>query len=115
MRISRSLISLLITGQTLICGSEMEESSLFPAIEQITGVEGLLSASVDEHHAFTSGLQTYKTYLKFSALDPSTFSPQHLLQILSTFTPALHSHLVAEISTLLSLSKCRYLTPSISI
>ena len=36
---------------------EGEETLFFPALEEFTGVKGLMEKSVDQHHAFMSGLK----------------------------------------------------------
>jgi hypothetical protein len=50
-------------------------------------------------------LASYKEYLESLSTDPPSFDATHLLSLLSSFAPALLSHMSDEIPTLLSLSR----------
>ncbi|KAH6663877.1 hypothetical protein B0J14DRAFT_661819 [Halenospora varia] len=83
----------------------MEEERLFPAIEQITGEEGIMGSEVEEHHAFLPGLEAYIAYLTSCKEGKGEFDGKKLNKIISTFAPTLHTHMSTEISTLVSLQR----------
>lgn len=82
---------------------ETEEESIFPDLENFTGDKGLMQHSVEQHHAFHSGLQTLKNYASSTA--PEDYSSDVRKSIIEGFGPTLQEHLVDEIDTLLTLKK----------
>lgn len=94
----------LCWAEVLDAHHEMEETTLFPAIERITGEVGVMEKNVEQHHAFLPGLAAYKEYLERVRNSPLTFNAQHLLALITSFAPILLEHMADEIATLLSLS-----------
>ncbi|KAG4441208.1 hypothetical protein IFR05_003326 [Cadophora sp. M221] len=84
---------------------DMEEAVLFPEIEAKTGELGIMDGNVEQHHAFLPGLTAFKNYLATTSTSPDTFSGTHLNRVISSFAPALTTHLADEIPSLLSLSQ----------
>jgi len=82
---------------------EGEESILFPAIEKITGVEGLMAANVEQHHRFEEGLEHLKKYV--SETEVEEYEGGKLREIIEEFGGKLTEHLMEEIATLLALEK----------
>jgi hypothetical protein len=80
---------------------EGEEALLFPSIEKITGVNGLMEANVAQHYAFTEGLKELKTYAKETKFEG--YDGVRLRGIIDGFGHKLTTHLTEEIGTLLSL------------
>ncbi|KAF2469781.1 uncharacterized protein BDR25DRAFT_370412 [Lindgomyces ingoldianus] len=84
-----------------------EETYLFPAIEEATGIKGLMDGNVKQHEAFHSGFHAWGEWLK--ALNSGTgtekFSGEKCVQLMDVFLVPLSIHLVDEIPSLLSLSQ----------
>ncbi|KAI9710712.1 MAG: hypothetical protein M1820_002545 [Bogoriella megaspora] len=80
---------------------ELEETRMFPGFEQVAGKTGLLNSNVEQHHAFSGGLQKLKEYAV--STDPSAYSGSKLQSIIDEFSAALQTHLHEEIDSLLSL------------
>lgn len=80
---------------------------MFPSIEEAAGEKGLMDANVEQHKAFSEGLEAMKTYLHSQPDPPTsqTFSASRLREIIDSFAPKLRQHLADEIPTLLALSK----------
>ncbi|CAD6584880.1 MAG: hypothetical protein ASARMPRED_001942 [Alectoria sarmentosa] len=83
---------------------ESEEAVLFPGIEELTGVKGIMDGEKAEHAALYDGLSSLATYLRTCRAQPSTFDASTLLSIMDTFAPALVTHLANEPPALASLS-----------
>ncbi len=83
----------------------MEESDVFPGINEVCGVPGLMDTSVEEHQAFHDGLERYETYLDGVIADEDQYDGDKLKGIIESFMPALELHLSNEIQTLMRLSK----------
>lgn len=81
-----------------------EEEVLFPKINELAGVPGLMDGNVQEHAAFQTGMQKFAEYL-----EEVKERKQELLKekksLLDSFLPQLHSHLVQEVDTLVKLEK----------
>jgi hypothetical protein len=85
-----------------------EETSGFPAIEQVTGVKGLMDVNVAQHEAFHGPLHTYAEYITSflnNTVPISQFSGAHLRTLIEAFAEPLNQHLHDEIPTILGLAK----------
>ncbi|KAL9069922.1 MAG: hypothetical protein Q9161_005236 [Pseudevernia consocians] len=82
---------------------ETEEESIFPDLEIFTEQKDLMQHSVEQHHAFHSGLQQLKDYASSTA--PEDYSSDKLKSIIDDFGPTLQEHLIEEIDALLALRK----------
>ncbi|KAK2013067.1 hemerythrin HHE cation binding domain-containing protein [Colletotrichum eremochloae] len=80
-----------------------EEEMVFPQIEQLAGVPGLMQANVAQHEAFHKGLHAYKDYLERVQKGEEAYSGGRLKDIIDSFMPILRQHLSDEIDTLLKL------------
>lgn len=85
-----------------------EEIFFFPAIEEATGVKGIMEVNVAQHEAFHDGLVKFEDYLLSFLTNQrplAQFSGRELRAIIDSFASALDQHLHEEIDTLLSLSE----------
>ena len=82
---------------------EAEEQFLFPEIERITEVKGLMQANIAQHDAFTPGLKAFHLYTKETS--PQLYDGQKLRGIIDSFGPTLTQHLAEEVETLKGLEK----------
>ncbi|KAL6353028.1 hypothetical protein LRP88_13513 [Fusarium phalaenopsidis] len=83
---------------------DTEEKMVFPEIEKITGVPGLMGDSVAEHHAFHDGLTQYMEYLDKVRSGNETYDGEKLKAIIDSFVPVMQEHLVHEIESLVKLT-----------
>ncbi|KAH6895319.1 hypothetical protein B0T10DRAFT_455581 [Thelonectria olida] len=84
---------------------ELEETKVFPDINRITGVEGLMDGNVEEHKAFHGGLDKYKEYLQGVRDGKEEYDGEKLVGIIDSFGPVLQVHLSNEIDTLMAMDK----------
>ncbi|KAL2878827.1 hypothetical protein SGCOL_005794 [Colletotrichum sp. CLE4] len=84
---------------------ETEETEVFPEIEQLAGVPGLMQANVAQHEAFHDGLHAYMGYLDKIQKGEEAYSGEKLKDIIDSFMPILRQHLSDEIDTLLKLAE----------
>lgn len=82
-----------------------EETDVFPEIEKMTGVPGLMQANVAQHEAFTGGLHEYMGYLGKVLREEEAYSGQKLRAIVDSCMLGLHQHLDDEIDTLVRLGE----------
>ncbi|KAK7426928.1 hypothetical protein QQZ08_006520 [Neonectria magnoliae] len=82
-----------------------EETAIFPEINELTGVPGLMDSNVDEHKAFHDGLSAYTEYLDRVRSGNEEFDGDKLISIIDSFAVVLRDHLANEIDTLLGLEK----------
>jgi len=80
---------------------EGEEHFFFPSIEECTGVKGIMEPNVEQHKAFSVGLDEFDSYLSSTA--PAEFSGQKLNEIIDTLAIPLTEHLTDEIPTIMGL------------
>jgi hemerythrin-like domain-containing protein len=80
---------------------EGEESFLFPRVEEITGVEGLMKVNITQHQMFMNGLEEMKKYAKKTKAEE--YDGMELRGIIDGFGGNLTKHLTEEIETLLGL------------
>ncbi|WAO85512.1 Hemerythrin domain-containing protein [Fusarium falciforme] len=83
---------------------DTEEKMVFPEIEKITEVRGLMGDSVAEHHAFHDGLTQYMEYLDKVRSGNDTYDGEKLKAIIDSFAPVMQEHLVHEIESLVKLT-----------
>ncbi|CAI6285932.1 unnamed protein product [Periconia digitata] len=77
---------------------DMEEDSFFPAIEKLTGVQGLMERNVEQHRAFTPGFERFQQYANTCA--PKDYDAAELKSLVEGFAEPLTRHLQDEIETL---------------
>lgn len=77
---------------------DMEEENFFPAIEKLTGVEGLMASNVEQHRAFTPGFEVFHTYVQ--TCEPKDYDGVKLRSLVEGFAEPLTTHLSDEINTL---------------
>jgi hemerythrin-like domain-containing protein len=82
---------------------EGEETFLFPRVEEITGVEGLMEVNIAQHHTFMDGLEELQKYAKETKA--GEYDGVKLRGIIDSFGANLTKHLTEEIETLLGLKK----------
>ena len=80
-----------------------EEAMFFPAIQRLTGVDGLMDANIEQHKTFHDGLETFKAYIDAVAADQEKYEGSRLVEMIDGFAPALVKHLGDEIPTILGL------------
>ncbi|GKT45527.1 uncharacterized protein ColSpa_05708 [Colletotrichum spaethianum] len=80
-----------------------EEETVFPSIEKMAGVPGLMQANVAQHEAFHDGLHAYMGYLEKVQKGEEAYSGERLKGIIDSFMPILRQHLSDEIDTLVKL------------
>jgi hypothetical protein len=77
---------------------DAEEAVFFPAIEQISGVKGLMAQNVEQHRAFTPGFEKFHEYAKTCKAE--VFDGGKLSSLVEDFAEPLTRHLADEIETL---------------
>ena len=76
---------------------DLEEAHMFPGFEAVPGVPaGAMQANVAQHHAFATGLQSFKSYANLTA--PKDYDAEKLRELLTSFADAFVHHLRDEIS-----------------
>lgn len=83
----------------------LEESFVFPEIERLTEVKGLMDANVQQHVAFHDGMERYESYLKKVLDGEEKYDGPTFRDIIDSFGGALSQHLNDEIPTLRGLRK----------
>lgn len=79
----------------------IEETKLFPAIEEITRYQSTCEKERAQHKIIHDGLNLLERYLTETA--PEKYRWEDLQSVFNTFVPTLHAHLNEEIQILLSL------------
>jgi hemerythrin-like domain-containing protein len=82
-----------------------EEAVLFLEIEKLSGERGLMTANVEQHHAFHDGLQSFSVYVQACLSGKEKYDGRKIVSMIDGFGTALVRHLHDEIQTLLALSK----------
>jgi hypothetical protein len=80
-----------------------EEESLFPKIEEVTGVKDIMAESIEQHRLLESGLIALLNYSIMTCVEE--YRAPNLQKIIDGFGDTLQSHLHDEIDALLSLEK----------
>lgn len=83
----------------------LEETDVFPEINDLAGVPGLMDANLEEHKAFHEGVSEYSEYLGKVKDEKEEYDGEKLKGIIDSFMPILRTHLVNEIDTLIALEK----------
>jgi hypothetical protein len=79
----------------------MEESAMFPGFESVSGViKGSLQGNIDQHHAFSDGLETLHRYATTTPPSSLSFSGERIQAHIDNFAKPFHEHLTDEIETL---------------
>jgi hypothetical protein len=94
-----------VWGKLLHEHHDGEEQDLFPDAEVAAGVPGLMAANVEQHLAFHDGLEQYAAYLDDVKAGKAPYDGAKFKDIIDSFMPAMHRHLVDEIATLQGLKK----------
>ncbi|KAM0351709.1 hypothetical protein ACHAPU_002719 [Fusarium lateritium] len=84
---------------------DAEETDIFPEINRITGVPGLMDANIEEHHLFHEGLDVFRDYIGKVKKEEEELDGEKLIKIIDSFMPILRTHLENEIETLVGLEK----------
>ncbi|KAH8889722.1 hypothetical protein GQ53DRAFT_747940 [Thozetella sp. PMI_491] len=82
-----------------------EEKWVFPEIESITEVPGLMGTNIEQHHAFENGVERYSAYLDAVKEGKEEYSGAKLRELIDAFMPTLCQHLHEEIDTLRGLDQ----------
>ncbi|KAJ6444369.1 hemerythrin HHE cation binding domain-containing protein [Purpureocillium lavendulum] len=83
----------------------IEETDVFPEINDLAGVPGLMDANVEEHAVFHDGLALFIAYLDKVKAGEEALDGGKLQGIINDFMPVLRDHLEHEITTLVELEK----------
>lgn len=83
----------------------MEEEEIFPEINKLAGVPGLMDGNVAEHALFHDGLDAYSAYLTKVKEGKEPLDGEKLNAIIDSFMPVVRDHLEGEIDTLVALEK----------
>jgi hypothetical protein len=76
----------------------IEETTLFPHIEQVSHQPGLMSKNVEQHHSFEAGIDEFDKYVTSTTGDKMQW--ESLKAIMDAFMPQLLAHLNEEIVTI---------------
>ncbi|KIW08533.1 uncharacterized protein PV09_01422 [Verruconis gallopava] len=82
-----------------------EEETLFPKMNELAGVPGLMDGNVKEHAAFHDGFAKYDDYLTLVKEEKVDLDGETLRGLIDNFMPSLYSHLVNEVDSLVALEK----------
>ncbi|KAE9380370.1 hypothetical protein N431DRAFT_540002 [Stipitochalara longipes BDJ] len=82
-----------------------EETNMFPAIEKLAGIPGLMSGPIHQHEAFHSGLVELQEYVVKMKDMVEEYQWSEMKGIIDRFAPSLYTHLTEEISVVLDLEK----------
>ncbi|KAI0144615.1 hypothetical protein GGR57DRAFT_322407 [Xylariaceae sp. FL1272] len=80
---------------------DVEEEQLFPAIERISGVKGLMEENVEQHRAFTPGFDKFDEYVK--TCNSAEYDGQRVRNLIEAFSEPFTKHLHEEIDSLRAL------------
>ena len=83
----------------------VEETVFFPAVEEVTGIVGLMDDLEVEHEEFYPGLMALKAYVESVSEKPREYRWTTMRTMINSFAPALTNHLYAEIDFLLAMEK----------
>ncbi|KAL4727114.1 hypothetical protein ACLX1H_006015 [Fusarium chlamydosporum] len=83
----------------------VEETRIFPEINELAGVPGLMDANIEEHHLFHEGLEKFREYVDKLRKGEEELDGEKLKGIIDSFMPVLRIHLENEIETLVGLEK----------
>lgn len=89
----------------LIIHHEGEETLFFPAVERMSGEQGVMEVNIEQHHAFGVGLKRFEEYVDACLARKDTYSGNRVVELIDTFGPTLAAHLTDEIVTILALER----------
>lgn len=92
-------------GEVIHEHHETEEVDVFPEVNKMTGVDGLMDANVQEHTAFHEGIGKYTAYLEKVRKEEEVLDGEKLRGIIDSFMHVLRTHLDNEIDTINALEK----------
>ncbi|KAI1064916.1 hypothetical protein NW752_005896 [Fusarium irregulare] len=92
-------------SQEVLEHHDIEESRIFPEINELAGVPGLMDANIEEHHLFHTGLDKFREYVDKLRKEEEELDGEKLKGIIDSFMPVLRTHLENEIDTLVGLEK----------
>lgn len=75
----------------------------FPLLEKEAGQTGLMDSNIDQHNAFTEGIEAFKAYVTKVAQKKAAYDGQKMVQLLNNFGSVLAGHLNDEIATISAL------------
>lgn len=84
---------------------ELEETLMFPLVEQAAGVPDIMDRNVVQHAAFAPGFHEFDRYVKQMINDVAKWDATKFVDLINSFAPILTLHLTDEIPTLLSLNE----------
>jgi hemerythrin-like domain-containing protein len=90
-------------GSLLYLHHSLEEEVLFPKWEKLSGQKGLMEVNVHQHEEFQPKLAEFNTYVETTK--PRDYSAEKMKELIDAFAPALMTHLVDEIPTIMALRK----------
>ncbi|KAK0712359.1 hemerythrin HHE cation binding domain-containing protein [Lasiosphaeria miniovina] len=80
-----------------------EEDQIFPIIEKMAGVTGIMEVNVEQHHAFHDPLDKFIAYTNDVIAGKQKYDGAVVVASIDEFGPLLVTHLADEIPTLLAL------------
>ncbi|KAF5676543.1 hypothetical protein FHETE_2039 [Fusarium heterosporum] len=92
-------------SEEVLAHHNAEETDIFPEINRISGVPGLMDANIEEHHLFHEGLDVFRDYVGKVRKEEEELDGEKLIKIIDLFMPVLRTHLENEIETLVGLEK----------
>lgn len=84
---------------------QTEEEHVFPDINELSGVPGLMDANIQEHAIFHEGMKNFMSYLDRVKQGEEELSGEKLKGLIDDFVPTLRAHLDNEIETLVALDE----------
>lgn len=88
--ISDFLIFCQIFTEELNFHHHLEETFLFPKIEEYIGEKGVLDGNVEQHHAFEEGVQGFKKYVE--SANVGSYSGAKIRELIDSFQVVLIPH-----------------------
>lgn len=82
-----------------------EETDFFVSVERMTGQKGVMDDNVEQHAAFSEGIEAFKRYLDVCAKRPGEFDGHKIVRMLDEIGHPLVLHLTDEVPTLLYLRR----------
>lgn len=92
-------------GVALHAHHDLEETSIFPKIQEATGDDERMNQNLEEHRMFDAVLGNYMDYLKEVTAEKIELDGEKLVALIDEMMPIIHRHLVHEIDTLLALKE----------
>ena len=82
-----------------------EETGFFPAVEDLTGMAGVMDANIKQHAAFHDGVTILHKYFQAVRDGKEKYDGQRITGLIDSFGEALTQHLSDEIPTLQNLRR----------